>query len=131
MSTSAHDPAPASAPANAADSPGAGVLELDEADGVGFDEQHRRDERDGEGRRRDSVEIAYNGLEKPFTVTAGEAVQSLLNQAIAAFHVTTQPHLLALYNQAGVELPDAGTLGHLGVKPGDHLLMRPSAVKGG
>lgn len=77
------------------------------------------------------VFVGYNGVEKAFTVNVNEPVHVLLNKAIKEFGVTNQPHILSLFNQANVELPDAAKLGEVGVKPGDHLLMRPSAVKGG
>ncbi len=77
------------------------------------------------------VLVAYNGVEKSFTVNVNEPVHVLLNKAIKEFGVTNQPHILSLFTQANVELPDAAKIGEVGVKPGDHLLMRPSAVKGG
>lgn len=77
------------------------------------------------------VLVAYNGVEKPITANAHETVQVLLTRSIQEFHITNQPHILSLYNQAGVELPDAAKLDEVGVRPKDHLLLRPSAVKGG
>lgn len=77
------------------------------------------------------VHVAYNGIEKEFEVNRNQPVHVLLTQAIATFGVTNQPHILSLFNAAGVELPDAGKLGEVGVRPGDHLLLRPGAVKGG
>ena len=84
-----------------------------------------------EGKAQYPVFIAYNGVEKKVTANAHETVQALLNHAIHEFHITTQPHVLSLYNQAGVELPDAAKVGEVGIRPRDHLLLRPSAVKGG
>ncbi len=77
------------------------------------------------------VFVSYNGVEKSFTVNVNEPVHVLLTKAIKEFGVTNQPHILSLFNQANVELPDAAKLGEVGVKAGDHLLMRPGAVKGG
>jgi hypothetical protein len=77
------------------------------------------------------VHIAYNGIEKEFEVNRNQPVHVLLNHSIAAFGVSNQPHILSLFNAAGVELPDAAKLGEVGVSPGDHLLLRPGAVKGG
>lgn len=85
----------------------------------------------GESSNTFDVFVSYNGLERPFTVNANEPVHTLLSKAVKEFGVTNQPHVLALFNQANVELPDAAKLGEVGVKAGDHLLMRPSAVKGG
>ena len=78
-----------------------------------------------------AVFVAYNGVEQKFTVNVNQPVQVLLNHAIQAFHVSTQPHILSIYNASGVELPDQGKLGELGVTPEAHLLLRPSTVKGG
>jgi len=77
------------------------------------------------------VFVSYNGIEKSFTVNVNEPVHVLLGKAIREFGVTNQPHILSLFNQANVELPDAAKIGEVGVKAGDHLLMRPGAVKGG
>ena len=77
------------------------------------------------------VFVAYNGVEQTFTVNVSETVQVLLNHAIKAFHISTQPHILSIYNSSGVELPDQGKLGEVGVSPEAHLLLRPSTVKGG
>jgi Protein of Unknown function (DUF2604) len=77
------------------------------------------------------VFVAYNGVEQVFTVNVNETVQVLLNNAIQAFHISAQPHILSIYNSSGVELPDQGKLGELGVTPKAHLLLRPSTVKGG
>jgi hypothetical protein len=78
-----------------------------------------------------TVFVAYNGIEKPVTANAQETVQALLNRAIQEFHVSSQPHILSLFNQAGVELPDAAKVAEVGIRPDDHLLLRPSKVKGG
>lgn len=77
------------------------------------------------------VFVAYNGVDKSMMVNVHETVQAVLNRAIHEFRITAQPHLLSLYNMAGGELPDSGQVGEVGVRPGDHLLLRPGAVKGG
>jgi hypothetical protein len=77
------------------------------------------------------VFVSYNGVEKSFNVNVNEPVHVLLTKAIKEFGVTNQPHIQSLFNQANVELPDAAKLGEVGVKPNDHLIMRPGAVKGG
>lgn len=101
--------------------------EQDEKGGKG----HDGGENEFEGKEQYPVFIAYNGVEKKITANAHETVQALLNRAIQEFHITTQPHVLSLYNQAGVELPDAAKVGEVGIRPKDHLLLRPGAVKGG
>src|SRR5260370_42405162 len=88
-------------------------------------------ERERESPNTFDVFVSYNGIEKSFTVNVNEPVHVLLGNAIREFGVTNQPHTLSLFNQANVELPDAAKIGEVGVKAGDHLLMRPGAVKGG
>ena len=77
------------------------------------------------------VSVSYNGLTKEFEVESTASVQSLLAKAISAFGIHNQPHLLSLFTEAGVELPDQESLAAAGVTPGDKLLLRPGAVKGG
>jgi hypothetical protein len=94
--------------------------------------QEGHEARDGrENRNTFTVFVAYNGVEKPITVNVHETVQVLLNRAVQEFHISNQPHILSLYNQAGVELPDAAKVGEVGIRSEDHLLLRPGAVKGG
>jgi hypothetical protein len=78
-----------------------------------------------------AVEITYNGLTKTLRVEAEERVSALLQQAIAAFGITQNAHLLALFRENGTELLDNESLERAGVKPGELLLLRPSAVRGG
>jgi hypothetical protein len=78
-----------------------------------------------------TVFVAYNGLEKSITANTNETVQALLNRAIQEFHISSQPHVLSLFTQAGDELADTAKVGDAGVRPGDHLLLRPGKVKGG
>jgi hypothetical protein len=78
-----------------------------------------------------AVAVVYNGVTKPFEVDPEEQVRALLQQAIAAFGVTQQPHLLGLFRTNGSELPDNESVERAGLKPGEVLLLRPSAVRGG
>jgi hypothetical protein len=78
-----------------------------------------------------SVRIIYNGLERSLEYNPEAAVRALLDHAIKAFGITQNPHLVALFNQAGVELQDNQSAETAGIKAGDLLLLRPSAVRGG
>lgn len=78
-----------------------------------------------------SVTIIYNGLEKSLEYNPEATVRVLLDHAIKAFGISQNPHLLALFNQAGAELQDNQSAEAAGIKPGDRLLLRPSAVRGG
>ena len=78
-----------------------------------------------------TVTVVYNGVGKEFDANLHEPAKVLLDKAIKAFHITTQPHILALYKEDGTEIPDTAKLGDAGVHEGSQLLLRPSAVKGG
>lgn len=78
-----------------------------------------------------AVQIVYNGVEKPIQVEAEERVTAVLQRAIAAFGVTQQPHLLSLFRQDGTVVDENQSVEQAGLKPGEVLLLRPNAVKGG
>lgn len=78
-----------------------------------------------------AVEVTYNGITKLLQVNPEERVQALLQQAIAAFGITQNPHLLGLFRDNGTELPDNQSVENAGLKPGELLLLRPSVVRGG
>src|SRR5216684_5494465 len=77
------------------------------------------------------VEIVYNGVTKPIQVQPEEQVTALLQRAIAEFHITQNPHLLSLFRQDGSVVPENESVERAGLKPGEILLLRPNAVKGG
>jgi hypothetical protein len=77
------------------------------------------------------VAVIYNGVPKDIKFDPQETVKALLDRSIQAFGNLPQPHMLSLFNMEGRELQDANRLKDEGVKDGDKLLLRPSAVKGG
>lgn len=82
--------------------------------------------------RHIQVGILYNGLEKKIGADPQQPVRALLEKAIAAFGNLPNPHTLALYTKKGAELTnEKQTIREAGIKNGDELLLRPSAVKGG
>jgi hypothetical protein len=78
-----------------------------------------------------AVEVVYNGLTKSLRVEPEEQVSALLKEAIATFGITQQPHLLSLFRQDGSVVPEDKSIEGAGIKPGEVLLLRPNAVKGG
>lgn len=78
-----------------------------------------------------TIEIVYNGVTKPFHVEPHEQVSALLKKAIETFGITQNPHLLSLFRQDGSVVPENETVERAGLKPGEVLLLRPNAVKGG
>jgi hypothetical protein len=81
--------------------------------------------------RKFDVEIVYNGFAKPLEVELNESVSTVLQRAIAEFHITQNPHLLSLYRQDGSVVPEKESVERAGLKPCEVLLLRPNAVKGG
>jgi|SRR5690348_696162 len=78
-----------------------------------------------------AVEVVYNGISKSLEVEPEERVTALLQQSIAAFGITQQPHLLSLFREDGTVVPETESVERAGLKPGEVLLLRPNAVKGG
>jgi hypothetical protein len=78
-----------------------------------------------------AVEIIYNGITKKLEVEREEQVAAVLQKAIAEFHITQNPHLLSLFRQNGSVVPENESVERAGLKPGEILLLRPNAVKGG
>ena len=77
------------------------------------------------------VIVTFNGLEEDLEYTPESPASALLQHALKAFNITDNAHVMALWTEAGVELPIDGSVEHAGVKPGDVLVLRPSAVRGG
>lgn len=81
--------------------------------------------------KRDTVTITYNGNDKVIDYRPDEKVRAVLDRALAEFHVASNPHLMGLFTEANVELPDDSTMSAAGVKPGELLVLRQSTVRGG
>jgi len=81
--------------------------------------------------RTKSVDVSYNGSTRKFDYEPQELVQTLLQQAVQAFGISMNAHMMSLYDEKGRELPDAATLKKAGVGRGDDLVLRQSVVKGG
>lgn len=78
-----------------------------------------------------SVIIFYGAESKPFDYNPHQEVKAVLARAIAAFHITSNQHLMSLFTESGQELPDNVSVEAAGVKPGETLILRQSTVKGG
>jgi hypothetical protein len=77
------------------------------------------------------VVIIYNGIKKLLEVKRDELFKVVLQKAIALFGSLPNPHTLALFTEAGRELPENETVKQVGLRPDEKLLLRPSTVKGG
>jgi hypothetical protein len=80
---------------------------------------------------RDTVTITYNGNDQVIDYKPDEKVRAVLDRALAEFHVSSNPHLMGLFTEGNVELSDDSTMSSAGVKPGELLVLRQSAVRGG
>ncbi len=78
----------------------------------------------------DTVTVTFNGQDKEIGYQPNAAVRALLEHAKQAFGVQSN-HLLSLFNEAGVELPDDQSARDAGIVPGVLLVLRQSTVKGG
>jgi hypothetical protein len=78
-----------------------------------------------------TLTILYNGNERVFRYCPQQPLSELLAEAIAAFGIATNQHLLSLFDVAGNELPECSTLHEDDVRAGAELILRPSRVKGG
>lgn len=74
--------------------------------------------------------MTYNGVDKELPYQPHSVVNALLEHAMNAFNVTENRHTMALFTTAGIELALDAHLDSV-VKPGDILVLRPSAVRGG
>ena len=77
------------------------------------------------------VSIRYSGPDKTIDVSKDETIESVTAKAIAIFAITSNQHVLALYNEAGTELLFGETVKSTKIKKRDVLLLRPSAVRAG
>jgi hypothetical protein len=77
------------------------------------------------------VAVLYNGEIREFAYHPQEHAEVLLQQARHAFGITTNPHLMGLFDLAGRELSDSESLSENHVTAGEELLLRQSVVRGG
>jgi hypothetical protein len=77
------------------------------------------------------ITVIYNGVSKLLTVNLHQTISTVLQHAIHQFGSPPNPHTLALFTEAGVELQDSITVEKAGLTARTRLLLRPSAVKGG
>lgn len=80
---------------------------------------------------KDTVTVTYNGVDHDIDFNPRQAMQALLEHAMNVFEIRENRHLMALFTKDGVELPVEGSVKDAGIKPGDVLVLRPSAVRGG
>jgi hypothetical protein len=95
-------------------------------------ERGRPDDEHGGGRDKPfEVSIRYSGPDRAIEVSKDETIESVTAKAIAVFEITSNQHVLAVYNEGGTELLFGETAKSSKIKKGDVLLLRPSTVRAG
>ena len=77
------------------------------------------------------VEVVYNGVTKPLAIEPHQQMTAVVEQAAHFFGITQAVHLLALFKPDGTEIAVNQSVADAGIKPGELLALRPSAVRGG
>jgi predicted O-linked N-acetylglucosamine transferase (SPINDLY family) len=77
------------------------------------------------------VEIVYNGTAKELRVELHERIEAIVQHAAHLFGITQNVHLLALFRKDGSEIAVDQSAETAGIKRGELLALRPSAVRGG
>jgi hypothetical protein len=78
------------------------------------------------------VIINYGGIERELEVNQHEAVQAVLERAMNLFDITSNRHMLALFDSSNRELTDlAKSVEDTGLTKGTKLVLRQSQVRGG
>jgi hypothetical protein len=83
------------------------------------------------GSKKGTVTVVYNGIEKTIEFQPNQEIKALLEHALNEFGVQANRHIMSLFTEESVELDDLQSVKDAGVKAGDTLILRPSAVKGG
>jgi hypothetical protein len=76
------------------------------------------------------VTITFNGQDKVLDYQPHATTEALLAHAKLAFDVPSN-HLLSLFTDAGIEVPDHVSVEQAGIHPGQLLILRQSTVRGG
>jgi hypothetical protein len=77
------------------------------------------------------IHVIYNGRTEDVPYDGAEVVSGLLEKVLTLFGVTSNRHLMSLFDEANHELDENGTVHQDKVEPGDRLVLRQSTVKGG
>jgi len=77
------------------------------------------------------IRVTYNGITETMEVEPHEQVTAVLERAENRFHITQNRHLFALFRQDGTEVSEQQSVIDAGLRDGEVLALRPSAVKGG
>jgi hypothetical protein len=79
-----------------------------------------------------SVDIIYNGVEKPLShVELQQQVTSIFQRSLQLFDVRDRQHVYALFTLGGQEIANNQTVQAAGIGPGSKLLLREKMVSGG
>ena len=98
--------------------------------------EHERGERIPESFK---VRVTFNADEEHVGVQLAEQVSKLLQDSIAAFNLTAQPHTMGLFTETDVQVAGRRqdgtdiqqTVQQAGLKPGQLLVLKQVVVSGG
>lgn len=104
-----------------------------ELGGVLANSEKVRDESEsGHGPAKCAMVVSYNGERKSVHVELTHSGREFLQEAIKAFSVQQNPHLLSLYaDGTGREVVEGESLQSQQLHCGEKFLLRPNAVKAG
>lgn len=95
-------------------------------------DEHEDEHENTEQKRPKEITVIYLGEPRQLEYEAEELVKDALARALDLFGITNNRHLLALFDEAGVEITnEEQTMKKAGVKRGAKLLLGQSKVKGG
>jgi hypothetical protein len=80
---------------------------------------------------RTEISVIYNGIRKTISYQDNESMQALLEQALNAFNIQANRHVMALFTLGNSEYGVTGSVKDSGINPGDELVLRQSTVRGG
>ncbi len=76
------------------------------------------------------VQVIYNGVTKSLAVEPHQNMTAVVQLAAHLFGIA-DAHTLALFKEDGSEVPVNQSVTEAGLRPGELLALRPSAVRGG
>ncbi len=77
------------------------------------------------------IQVIYNGLTKALTVEPHQQIVAVVEGAAHLFGITQNVHTLALFKEDGSEIAVGQSVADAGIRAGELLALRPSAVRGG
>lgn len=78
------------------------------------------------------VAVTYNGLTRDLEVNRRQAMQAVLERALGLFEITDPRNTMGLFDGSNNEYSDLNaSVEAAGLKPGQVVILRPRAARGG